>query len=231
VGGVDMSDGTCKTCPWFASGRGGRVYREESDRWVGADAAVTNTECERDAAEAELARRDRMLDIWWEWETHHGINPSMSKAAWLTKLRDDPYARAEEGGRGVRTFTMYRRAVPTDTHDENQRNAADEPQFQGVVFDDGTVAIRWQTAKRSTSVWDSMDDMLAIHGHPEYGSELVWAEVELAALKGQECEGCEHDIEGVACQCGQGVSVDGDIPSTDFACNRWTARAEEGGES
>jgi len=51
---------------------------------------------------------------------------------------------------------------------------------------------------------------------------------ELAALKAQECEGCEHDIEGVACQCGQGVSVDGDIPSTDFACNRWTARAEEG---
>ena len=75
----------------------------------------------------------------------------------------------------MRTFTMYRRTVPTETHDENQRNAPDEPQFQGVEFDDGTVVLRWQTAKRSTSVWDSMDDMLAIHGHPEYGSELVWA--------------------------------------------------------
>jgi hypothetical protein len=74
----------------------------------------------------------------------------------------------------MRLFTMYRREVPTDTHDENQRNAADEPQFQGVVFDDGRVAVRWLTAKRSTSVWDNLDDMLAIHGHPEYGSELVW---------------------------------------------------------
>jgi hypothetical protein len=74
----------------------------------------------------------------------------------------------------VKTFTMYRRAVPQDTHNEDQRNAPDEPQFEGVVFSDGTVAVRWLTAKRSTSVWSSMDDMLAIHGHPEYGSVLVW---------------------------------------------------------
>ena len=71
-------------------------------------------------------------------------------------------------------FTMYRANVPADTHDENQRNAPDEPQFQGVVFDDGKVAVRWLTAKRSVSVWDSMNDMLAIHGHPEYGSKLIW---------------------------------------------------------
>jgi hypothetical protein len=71
------------------------------------------------------------------------------------------------------TFTMYRRAVP-DSHDDNQRNAPDEPQFEGVVFSDGRVAVRWLTAKRSVSVWDSMADLLAIHGHPEYGAELVW---------------------------------------------------------
>lgn len=76
----------------------------------------------------------------------------------------------------MKLFTMFRRQVPTETHDENQRNAPDAPQFQGVVFDDGRVAVRWLTAKRSVSVWDSMDDMLAIHGHPEYGSELVWHE-------------------------------------------------------
>lgn len=73
----------------------------------------------------------------------------------------------------MRTFTMYRHAVP-DTHDDNQRNAPDEPQFEGCVFSDGRVAVRWLTAKRSVSVWDSLDDMLAIHGHPEYDSELVW---------------------------------------------------------
>ncbi len=74
----------------------------------------------------------------------------------------------------MKRFTMFRRNVPNETHDENQRNAPDEPQFEGVVFTDGKVAIRWLTAKRSVSVWDSLADMLAIHGHPEYGSEMVW---------------------------------------------------------
>ncbi len=85
------------------------------------------------------------------------------------------HAKAAEGwSKRMRTFTMYRRNVPDATHDANQKNAPDEPQFEGVVFSDGTVAIRWLTAKRSTAVWASLDDMLAIHGHPEYGSELVW---------------------------------------------------------
>lgn len=76
----------------------------------------------------------------------------------------------------MRTFVMFRRAVPDATHDANQKNAPDQVQFEGVRFTDGSVAIRWCTAKRSTAVWASMDDMLDIHGHPEYGSELVWHE-------------------------------------------------------
>lgn len=69
---------------------------------------------------------------------------------------------------------MFRRNTPDATHNELQKNAPDQPQFEGVIFSDGTVAIRWLTAKRSTAVWQSMGDMLAIHGHPEYGSELFW---------------------------------------------------------
>lgn len=74
----------------------------------------------------------------------------------------------------MKRFTMYRRNVPDATHDANQKNAPDQPQFEGILFTDGTVVIRWRTAKGSTAVWASMEDMLAIHGHPEYGSELVW---------------------------------------------------------
>ena len=74
----------------------------------------------------------------------------------------------------MKTFTMYRRNMENAPHDANQKNASDEPQFEGVQFSDGRVAIRWLTAKRSTACWDSMEDMLAIHGHPEYGSELIW---------------------------------------------------------
>lgn len=69
---------------------------------------------------------------------------------------------------------MYRKLDISATHDANQVNLPDEKQFEGVVFSDGKVAIRWLTKCRSVAVWDSMDDMLAIHGHPEYGSVLAW---------------------------------------------------------
>lgn len=74
----------------------------------------------------------------------------------------------------MRTFTVFRRGDLSVTHDENQANAPDEPQFEGVVFSDGRVAVRWLTACRSVSVWDSLEDLAKIHGHPEYGSEWVW---------------------------------------------------------
>ena len=74
----------------------------------------------------------------------------------------------------MKTFTMYRRGDLSATHDSNQANAPDEPQFEGVVFSDGTCAVRWLTAMRSTSVWASFDELMAVHGHPEYESELVW---------------------------------------------------------
>lgn len=69
---------------------------------------------------------------------------------------------------------MYRRGPMPETHSEISYNAPSEVQFEGVEFSDGWVAVRWLTQFRSVSVWDCMADMLAIHGHPEYGSELVW---------------------------------------------------------
>ena len=76
----------------------------------------------------------------------------------------------------MKTFTAYRRLDISETHDENQRNEPSEPQYEGVVFSDGKVAIRWLTNCRSVSVWDSFEDMYAIHGHPEYGTEIIWHE-------------------------------------------------------
>jgi len=77
----------------------------------------------------------------------------------------------------IKTFTVFRPNVPTEgqhAHDENQRNAPDQPQFEGVIFSDGNTVIRWLTAKGSTSVFKSFEDMNAIHGHPEYGTYFVW---------------------------------------------------------
>lgn len=73
----------------------------------------------------------------------------------------------------MRRFTVYRPAAP-ETHDANQKNPPDQPQFEGVIFSDGTTVLRWLTACRSCSVWADFDDMYAIHGHPEYGTYFVW---------------------------------------------------------
>ncbi|WP_329147362.1 hypothetical protein OIU91_17080 [Streptomyces sp. NBC_01456] len=35
----------------------------------------------------------------------------------------------------------------------------------GVIFPDGTVAMRWFTGTSSTAIYDSIDDVLEIHGH------------------------------------------------------------------
>jgi hypothetical protein len=67
------------------------------------------------------------------------------------------------------TFTAYRPAPP-ETHTEFQKVAPDQPSYEGCIFSDGSVAIRWRTAVNSTSLWNNFDDLLRIHGHPEYGT-------------------------------------------------------------
>ena len=72
-------------------------------------------------------------------------------------------------------FTAFRRAISQRaTHNELQKNPDDVPQFEGVIWTDGTVTLRWLTACRSTSVWSNIGDCLNIHGHPEYGTEIQW---------------------------------------------------------
>jgi hypothetical protein len=92
------------------------------------------------------------------------------RGGWVT-----PPVRAREHVSGtMRRFTMYRRGDISATHDANQVNPPDEPQFEGVVFTDGSCALRWLTAVHCTSVWASFEDAMTIHGHPEYDSEIVW---------------------------------------------------------
>ncbi len=75
----------------------------------------------------------------------------------------------------IRRFTAYRRNISIrTTHNSLQKNADSEPQFEGVIWSDGTVTLRWLTACKSHSVWNNIADCLNIHGHPEYGTEIVW---------------------------------------------------------
>lgn len=46
---------------------------------------------------------------------------------------------------------------------------------EGVRFSDGVVALRWTVARKSTAVYDSVDDLIAIHGH-DGATTVVWAD-------------------------------------------------------
>jgi len=75
----------------------------------------------------------------------------------------------------IRRFTAYRpKVAELGKHNDDQMNAPDEVQYEGVIFSDGSCALRWRTAVHSTSLWDSFEDAMRIHGHPEYGTRIVF---------------------------------------------------------
>jgi hypothetical protein len=57
----------------------------------------------------------------------------------------------------------------------------------GVEFHDGTVALRWCSKLRSTTVYSSMDDVRGIHGH-DGRTKVVWLD--------QASEGAGPDSPG-----------------------------------
>lgn len=66
----------------------------------------------------------------------------------------------------MRTFTLNRN---TDTIGVSGTGTV----VEGVQFTDGTVAMRWLTATATTSLVDSIDDVIAIHGH-EGATTVLW---------------------------------------------------------
>lgn len=74
----------------------------------------------------------------------------------------------------MRRFIGYRPTPPAEYLAKGTAAPPDEPQYEGVVFNDGSVALRWRTQFRSTSVWSTYDDFYAVHGHPEYGTRIDW---------------------------------------------------------
>ncbi len=76
----------------------------------------------------------------------------------------------------MKRFVCYRTLPPEQYLLEGNANPPDQPQFEGVVFSDGTVVLRWLTEHRSHSVWASLEEMMAVHGHPEYGTRIEWVD-------------------------------------------------------
>ena len=81
----------------------------------------------------------------------------------------------------MRRFYLYRtnrEAVVAMHRTTTASVPGDQPTLEGVLFSDGKVAIRWLTPNRSTVIWDSLDDFMAVHvnNHPDYGTEIDWVD-------------------------------------------------------
>ena len=75
-----------------------------------------------------------------------------------------------------RTFAGWRPDPPEEYREKGITNAGESCDYQGVIFSDGTVVVRWMTEFRSHSVWACWADFHQVHGHPEYGTRIVFGD-------------------------------------------------------
>jgi hypothetical protein len=73
---------------------------------------------------------------------------------------------------GCRTFAGWRPSPPPEYAEKGITNSGASPDYWGVIFPDGTVAVRWATAWQSHSAWAAWGDFERVHGHPEYGTRI-----------------------------------------------------------
>jgi hypothetical protein len=66
----------------------------------------------------------------------------------------------------VRTFELQRDEDPTGISGTGKV-------AEGIEFEDGTVAIRWLSERRSTVFHENIDNVYAIHGHKGM-TRIVW---------------------------------------------------------
>jgi hypothetical protein len=74
----------------------------------------------------------------------------------------------------MKRFRGYRERPPEEYYDQGAANAPQDVQYEGVVFTDGTVAVRWLTDFKSHAIWPDWESFFQIHGHPEYGTVIEW---------------------------------------------------------
>jgi hypothetical protein len=79
------------------------------------------------------------------------------------------------------SFVAYRPHPPEEYKEKEITNAGKSADYEGVIFNDGTVVLRWRTQFRSHSIWASWDDFWHVHGHSEYGT---WIEFSDGSTKG-----------------------------------------------
>lgn len=112
----------------------------------------------------------------------------------------------------MRRFLGYRPKPPADYLEKGTANPPDQVQYEGVVFTDGTVGVRWLTDYSSHSVWRCWDDFDRVHGHPEYGTRIVWLDEEDDAHTIEEVMAASGILSWVrlTCRCGWWATLPND---------------------
>jgi hypothetical protein len=97
-------------------------------------------------------------------------HPDQVRAAFETSTREA----------ALRTAVVYRTQAKALKAESEQANYGepDEVQFEICEFTDGRVAQRWRVGARSSTWWDSLQDLYTIHiyAHPEYGTRIEWSD-------------------------------------------------------
>lgn len=73
---------------------------------------------------------------------------------------------------------------------------------EGVVFSDGTAAMRWRTAQTSTAIYSSIEALEAIHGHGGRTQVVFTDPPPIQPLPPKRCPWC--DGAGLV-SCGPGI--------------------------
>lgn len=74
----------------------------------------------------------------------------------------------------MRRFEAYRPNPPASYAELGLAAEPGRPSYEGVLWTDGSVTIRWRTSVRSTAHFDCLADLIKIHGHPDYGTVIRW---------------------------------------------------------
>lgn len=68
---------------------------------------------------------------------------------------------------------------------------------QGVIFDNGKVSLTWLTSVSSVAVYDSIEDVVKIHGHEGKTRIIRVLDYDREAVRGKFTNYQQDDIEGV----------------------------------
>lgn len=75
----------------------------------------------------------------------------------------------------LKTFKGIRLDPPETYLEKGISNGADSPDYEGVIFSDGTTVVRWRTLPElSIEIFATFDAFFKIHGHPEYMTHILW---------------------------------------------------------